>query len=173
MAIQNRTLVAPVGSAGFNFNTEHDNSRLTNDGAAGVVASDGLTGHVKGDANLTGATIADLSGKGNLKVDGAVNAQNLKDYRDKDGGSGGLNVGISSTTLAPTVGVAFGRVAGEDYQAEQRATIDVGQTKDPRACRSAAASRVPSIRTPRRPRSFSATSTGPEAGRNSRWLASH
>ncbi|CFO50145.1 adhesin [Bordetella pertussis] len=131
VAIQNRTLVAPVGSAGFNFNTEHDNSRLTNDGAAGVVASDGLTGHVKGDANLTGATIADLSGKGNLKVDGAVNAQNLKDYRDKDGGSGGLNVGISSTTLAPTVGVAFGRVAGEDYQAEQRATIDVGQTKDP------------------------------------------
>lgn len=90
-----------------------------------------MTGHVKGDANLTGATIADLSGKGNLKVDGAVNAQNLKDYRDKDGGSGGLNVGISSTTLAPTVGVAFGRVAGEDYQAEQRATIDVGQTKDP------------------------------------------
>ncbi|MFJ0545039.1 hemagglutinin repeat-containing protein [Bordetella bronchiseptica] len=131
VAIQNRTLVAPVGSAGFNFNTEHDNSRLTNDGAAGVVASDGLTGHVKGDANLTGATIADLSDKGNLKVDGAVNAQNLKDYRDKDGGSGGLNVGISSTTLAPTVGVAFGRVAGEDYQAEQRATIDVGQAKDP------------------------------------------
>ncbi|QGB61347.1 filamentous hemagglutinin/adhesin [Bordetella parapertussis] len=131
VAIQNRTLIAPVGSAGFNFNTEHDNSRLTNDGAAGVVASDGLTGHVKGDANLTGATIADLSDKGNLKVDGAVNAQNLKDYRDKDGGSGGLNVGISSTTLAPTVGVAFGRVAGEDYQAEQRATIDVGQTKDP------------------------------------------
>ena len=129
VAIQNRTLVAPVGSAGFNFNTEHDNSRLTNDGAAGVVASDGLTGHVKGDANLTGATIADLSDKGNLRVDGAVNAQNLKDYRDKDGGSGGLNVGISSTTLAPTVGVAFGRVAGEDYQAEQRATIDVGQSQ--------------------------------------------
>ena len=24
VAIQNRTLVAPVGSAGFNFNTEHD-----------------------------------------------------------------------------------------------------------------------------------------------------
>jgi len=131
VAIQNRTLVAPVGSAGFNFNTEHDNSRLTNDGATGVVATDGLTGHVLGDANVIGATIADLSGQGNLKVDGAVNAQNLKDYRDKDGGSGGLNVGISSTTLAPTVGVSFGRVAGEDYQAEQRATIDVGQTKNP------------------------------------------
>lgn len=125
-AIQNRTLVAPVGTIGAGVRHEHDYQALTQNGQAGLLASQGLHATVGRDARLRGALIADASNQGNLDIAGRIHAETVHDYRDKDGYEVGASVGISSTTLNPTFSLTLGRPAVEQYRAVRQATIAMG-----------------------------------------------
>ncbi|MFJ0754294.1 C80 family cysteine peptidase, partial [Bordetella bronchiseptica] len=125
-AIQNRTLVAPVGTIGAGVRHEHDYQALTRNGQAGLLASQGLRATVGRDARLRGAIIADASNQGSMDIAGRIHAEALHNYRDKDGFETGASVGISSTTLNPTLSLTLGRPAVEQYRAVRQATIAMG-----------------------------------------------
>ncbi|QIX99356.1 filamentous hemagglutinin N-terminal domain-containing protein [Bordetella bronchiseptica] len=125
-AIQNRTLVAPVGTIGGGVQHEHDNWVLTQNGQAGLLAARGLRATVGRDARLRGALVADASNQGGMDVAGRIHAEALHDYRDKDGYETGASVGISSTTLNPTLSLTLARPAVEQYRAVRQATIAMG-----------------------------------------------
>ncbi|MGZ9893185.1 C80 family cysteine peptidase [Bordetella bronchiseptica] len=125
-AIQNRTLVAPVGTIGAGVRHEHDHQALTQNGQAGLLASQGLRAAVGRDARLRGALIADSSDQGNMDIAGRIHAEALHDYRDKDGYEAGASIGISSTTLNPALSLMLGRPAVEQYRAVRQATIAMG-----------------------------------------------
>ncbi len=113
--------IIPTASASGSGGKDVDNSKLTAEQAG--IDADNLNLNVGGNLNLTGAHI--VSQQGSVKVDGKISATTLHDSREKDGGYGGGGGGISKNGI-PTGTVEFGRVDQVHYQADNYATLAVG-----------------------------------------------
>lgn len=121
------TLVSPTVGVGGGGGEHHDNYAKVKK-QAGIKASEGISGNVAGDISLTGAHIEDQSGQSTLGVGGNIYATQLKDFQDKDGGTGGLNVTIgenSQKTGKSVQGIGYTFTTDEaiHYEATQNATI--------------------------------------------------
>jgi filamentous hemagglutinin len=115
--------VIPTGGASASGGKDYDNSKLTTEQSG--ISAGSMNFHVGGNQSLTGAHIINSSGQGSYRVDGTTTAATLTDSRDKDGGYGGGGGGISKSGL-PTVFVEAGRVDQVKYEANQKATVDLG-----------------------------------------------
>ncbi|KVD67757.1 hypothetical protein WI86_19760, partial [Burkholderia ubonensis] len=97
----------PTGNVGAHGSHGWDDSRTTVR-QAGIDARQSLTAEVKGDVKLVGGHLVSESGAGSVKVGGRVTALDVVDQHDKDGNSGGGNIGIKSDGLA-TVAFSYGK----------------------------------------------------------------
>jgi filamentous hemagglutinin len=121
------TIASPTVSLGGGGGEHHDNYAIVKK-QAGIRATEGVSGNVAGDITLTGAYIENQSGQSTLGVGGDVYATQLKDFRDKDGGTGGVNVTIgqnSQKTGKSVQGLGYNFTTDEaiHYEAIQNATI--------------------------------------------------
>ncbi|KWC18228.1 hypothetical protein WL48_03230 [Burkholderia ubonensis] len=113
----------PTFSLGANGSHGWDASRTTVK-QAGIDARQSLTADLKGDVNLVGGHLVSESGEGSVKVGGQVMAIDVVDQHDKDGNSGGGNIGIKSDGMA-TLQVSYGKDDQGHRTEVQRGTIAV------------------------------------------------
>ncbi|WP_130887498.1 hemagglutinin repeat-containing protein, partial [Pseudomonas sp. Sample_21] len=126
VAVNSHTLfVVPsfVGGVGGVGGQDYDNYQKV-EKQSGISGTADSSIHVGGDMNLTGGYVA---GGGNLQVDGAVNAKDLTDSRNKDGGYGGGGVGFNPNGIGG-IGLMGGRVDQVHYSADNKATVDMNLT---------------------------------------------
>ncbi|MFJ3373245.1 hemagglutinin repeat-containing protein, partial [Pseudomonas sp. NPDC086251] len=106
-----------VGGVGAVGGQDYDNYQRV-EKQSGISGTADSTIHVGGDMNLTGGYVA---GGGKLQVDGTVNAKDLTDSRNKDGGYGGGGIGVNQNGIGG-IGLMGGRVDQVHYSADNKAT---------------------------------------------------
>ncbi|RZT42932.1 two-partner secretion domain-containing protein [Cupriavidus agavae] len=113
--------VIPTFSVQAGGGTEHRTERTTA-AQSGIKGSDSLNVETGGDLNLKGGHLISDAGKGTANIGGSVNAENVNDKIDQDGGYGGGGFGISRTGMG-TVSAWGETVDDVDKQTRQNATI--------------------------------------------------
>ncbi|MCJ9713733.1 hypothetical protein LWS69_32270, partial [Bordetella hinzii] len=125
-AVNNRTIGTLTGNIGATVRHEHDHSALAAQ-IAGIDAGGRLGMTVKGDATLIGGALTARGPGSLLDIQGRLDAREVKDYRDHDGGYSGGSVGISASTSLTSGSISGGRIAGEQLASTVHGTIDIGQ----------------------------------------------
>ncbi|EXX94301.1 filamentous hemagglutinin family N-terminal domain protein [Bordetella holmesii 1058] len=122
--VNTKTIGSASVTVGLTGEEHHDNAKVVRE-QAGIQAGKSLTLTSGGNLDVTGAHL--VSADGRVNAGGKINASQLKDKIDKDGGKAGGSGAINPTTGLPMVTIEYGRDARDHVEATNNATIAVGK----------------------------------------------